>query len=382
MSGLLQTSLKYSAPGLLAGGLALLLGCGDRGNEFLTATLVRGPIEATVSATGTLNPVHMVEVGTQASGRILSVDVDYNSPVREGQRIAKIDPANALVRIQKAEATVVSARALVQRATADLGLRSGQLKRSNALHDQTMVSKEAYEASKSAHAAALAQLAIERGSLAQAEAELADAKVNLQHTDIVSPVDGIVLSKSVNVGQTVAASFRTPTLFLIARDLSEMQVNANVSESDVGLVRAGQSARFRVDAYPGQRFTGRVRQVRNDPMSVQNVVTYDVVIYVENSDLRLRPGMTATVILTTGRKPGVLKGPLRALRFRPRDGTIPAVGARDSSTGRVWIENDDGTPKPLEVGTGLRDDEFVEITSDVLSEGSEVLIGYQRMGMR
>ncbi len=330
MRGSLRSSLKGLSPWGLAGALLLLVGCRDGSQELLTATLVRGPIEATVSATGTLNPVHMVEVGTQASGRISSVDVDYNSRVREGQRVAKIDPANALVRVQKAEASVMSAHAQVQRA----------------------------------------------------EAELADAKVNLQHTDIVSPVDGIVLSRNVNVGQTVAATFRTPTLFLIARDLSEMQVNADVSEADIGLVKPGQPARFRVDAYPDQSFTGRVRAVRNSPTSIQNVVTYDVVIDVQNPDLSLRPGMTATVTLTTGHKDGVLKAPLRALRFRPRNSTTPALSTRGSSTGRLWVENGDGTLNPLEVRTGLRDDEFVEISSDALSEGDQVLIGYRRMDMR
>ncbi len=369
-------------PPLLAILPILAIGCSDGSEEFLTATLVHGPIEATVSATGTLNPVHMVEVGTQASGRISSVDVDYNSRVRKGQRVAKIDPANALVRVQKAEASVMSAHARLQQAGADLGLKTGQLERKSALHEQTMLSEDLFEASETAHAAALAQLAIERASLAQAEAELADANVNLQHTDIVSPVDGIVLEKNVNVGQTVAASFRTPTLFLIARDLTEMQVNADVSESDIGLVKAGQLARFSVDAYPDESFTGRVREVRNSPMTVQNVVTYDVVIDVQNPELSLRPGMTATVTLTTGHKNGVLKAPLRALRFRPRDATTPARSTREARTGRLWVENGDGTPQPLKVHTGLRDDEFVEISSDALSEGDEVLIGYRRMEMR
>ncbi len=366
----------------LAGALLLLVGCGDGSEEFLTATLVHGPIEATVSATGTVNPVHTVEVGTQASGRIASVDVDYNSHVYEGQRVAKIDPANALVRVQKAEASVMSAHARVQGAEAELRLKTGQLERKGALHDQTMLSKDLFEASETAHAAALAQLAIERASLAQAQAELADANVNLQHTDIVSPVDGIVLSKNVNVGQTVAATFQTPTFFVIARDLTDMQVNADVSEADIGLVKPGQPARFRVDAYPDQSFTGRVRAVRNSPTSIQNVVTYDVVIDVQNPDLSLRPGMTATVTLTTGHKSAVLKAPLRALRFRPRDSTTPARSTREARTGRLWVENGDGTPQPLEVHIGLRDDEFVEISSDALSEGDEVLIGYRRMEMR
>ena len=214
----LSGSRRYRLRGLVTA-LAVVLvvmGCEEENERFLTQPIDRGPIEATVSATGTLNPVHMVEVGTYASGRIESVEVDYNSPVTKGQLVAKIDPANALVRVQKATANVLSARARLKGAQADLGLKNEQLERQEKLHAQTTVSQDRFESSETAQARAEAQVEIERAQLAERQAELEDSKVNLAHTDIRSPVDGIVLSRNINVGQTVAASFQTPTLFLIA----------------------------------------------------------------------------------------------------------------------------------------------------------------------
>lgn len=363
--------------------LAPLAGCQDEQEELLTVPVQRGPIEATVSATGTLNPVHVVEVGTRTSGRIEVIDVDFNSRVERGQRVAKIDPSNSLIRVQKTRAAVLSAQAAVQRAEADLDLKRDQLQRQSNLHDEALVTHDRFDLANAAHSQSVADLAMQRASLAQAEAELEDAEVNLGYTDIVSPVDGIVLAKNVNVGQTVAASFQTPTLFLIAQDLTKMQVNADVSESDIGQVSEGQPARFRVDAFPERIFSGEVRQVRNSPMSVQNVVTYDVVVDVDNSDLALRPGMTATVTLVTGAKAEVLKVPLRALRFRPKqrgwpEKVVKRVGESTRDQGRLFIRGDDGQPSPLTIRVGLRDDQFVEVLSDDVTEGDEIVIGYRR----
>jgi HlyD family secretion protein len=364
--------------------LATLGGCGRTEAELLTVLVERGGIEATVSATGTLNPVHMVEVGTRTSGRIESIDVDYNSLVRKGQRVAKIDPSNSLIRVHKASAAVQAAEAEVERAEADLGLKRDQLRRQSSLHDESLVTHDRFDLAQAAHAQSLAELSMKQASLAQAHAELEDAEVNLGYTDIVSPVDGIVLSRNVNVGQTVAATFQTPTLFLIAQDLTQMQVNADVSESDIGQVRKGQIARFYVDAYPDRVFAGRVRQVRNSPMSVQNVVTYDVVIEVDNGDLALRPGMTATVTLITETKADVLKVPLRALRFRPKlAGPFERVAKRVREVSslhksRLWTPDDKGLPSPVSIDTGVRDDEHIEVVSGEISEGDEVVIGYRR----
>ena len=357
---------------VVAGALA---GCGDEPESFLIQSAQRGPIEATVSATGTLNPVHMVEVGTYASGRIESVEVDYNSAVTKGQLVAKIDPANALVRVQKARANVLSARARLRGAEADLGLKKEQLERQGALHAETTVSRDRFESAETAHVQASAQVEIERAQLAERQAELEDANVNLAHTDIRSPVNGIVLSRNVNVGQTVAASFQTPTLFLIAQDLRQMQVNSDVSEADIGLVAPEQIVRFGVDAFPDRVFEGTVRQVRNAPISVQNVVTYDVVVDFDNSDLLLRPGMTATLTIVTAAQDDVLKVPRRALRFRPRG--VSAIVSKDGLR-RVWTLGEDGKAEPREVRTGLGDDEFVEVSGGGLKEGAAVIVGYKR----
>lgn len=364
--------------GLLSVALTIgmtLAGCGEEAERFLTEPASRGSIEATVSATGTLNPVHMVEVGTYASGRIESVEVDYNSPVTEGQLVAKIDPANALVRVQKARANVLSAQARLMGAQADLTLKREQLERQEALLAETTVSRDRFESSETAHAQASAQVKIERAQLAEREAELEDANVNLAHTEIRSPVDGIVLSRNVNVGQTVAASFQTPTLFLIAQDLRQMQVNSDVSEADIGLVGPGQRARFSVDAFPERVFEGIVRQVRNSPISVQNVVTYDVVVDVDNSDLLLRPGMTATLTIITATRDDVLKVPRRALRFRPR-GERPAVS--NGPLRRLWVEKEAGLAEAIEVHVGLGDDEFIEVSGANLEEGDAIILGYWR----
>ena len=363
---------------LLATGLAIasaLAGCAEEPERFLVQPAQRGPIEATVSATGTLNPVHMVEVGTYASGRIESVEVDYNSPVSAGQLVAKIDPANALVRVQKARANVLSARARLRGAQADLGLKSEQLERQQALHAETTVSRDRFESAETAHAQASAQVEIERAQLTEREAELEDANVNLAHTDIRSPVDGIVLSKNVNVGQTVAATFQTPTLFLIAQDLAQMQVNSDVSESDIGQVAPGQKARFTVDAFPDRVFEGEVRQVRNAPVSVQNVVTYDVVVDFDNSEMLLRPGMTATLTIVTAMRENVLKIPRRALRFRPR-GEKPA--AAKGNLRRLWVEREGGGAESIDLRVGLGDDEFVEVSGTGLKEGDAIIVGYLR----
>ena len=357
---------------VVAGALA---GCGDEPESFLMQSAQRGPIEATVSATGTLNPVHMVEVGTYASGRIESVEVDYNSAVTEGQLVAKIDPANALVRVQKARANVLSARARLRGAEADLGLKKEQLERQGALHAETTVSRDRFESAETAHVQASAQVEIARAQLAERQAELEDANVNLAHTDIRSPVNGIVLSRNVNVGQTVAASFQTPTLFLIAQDLRQMQVNSDVSEADIGLVAPEQIVRFSVDAFQDRVFEGTVRQVRNAPISVQNVVTYDVVVDFDNSELLLRPGMTATLTIITAARDDVLKVPRRALRFRPRGA---AAMVSKGGLRRVWTLGEDGEAEPREVRTGLGDDEFVEVSGGGLEEGAAIIVGYKR----
>src|SRR5213594_5072224 len=246
--------------------------------SYVTTAVDRGPIEQTVNATGTVNPVSTVQVGTYVSGPIQAIDVNFNSPVKKGQRVAKIDPAPFAVKVREAEANVKNAQAKVLKDRADLTLKKLLLERNRELLARNLVAQNDLDTARSNYDQAVAQLALDQAGVAQAEASLEEAQVNLRYTDILSPVDGVVVSRNVDVGQTVAASFQTPTLFLIAEDLTKMQVNANVSESDIGVVRERQRATFTVDAYPDRTFEGAVVQVRNAPQNVQNVITYDVVL--------------------------------------------------------------------------------------------------------
>src|SRR5215468_4784246 len=310
-----------AAAGLIAavaGGYVYWVRSSDPGDEeYVTETLARGPVTSTVTATGTVNPVTTVQVGTYVSGPIIAIDVDYNSPVKKGQRVAKIDPAPFQVKVLSADASLTNARAKVVKSRADLDYKRLTFDRNRELRSRDLVAQNDLDTAKSNFDQAVAQLALDEAAVKQADADVQEARINLNYTDINSPVDGVVVSRNVDVGQTVAASFQTPTLFLIAQDLTKMQVDASVSESDIGNVREGETSIFTVDAFPGREFRGTVVQVRNAPVTVQNVVTYDVVIAVDNLDLALKPGMTAAVTVTTGERNDVLRVPLRALSFNP-----------------------------------------------------------------
>jgi HlyD family secretion protein len=354
---------------------------GEGAAGYVTAKVDRGTIEQTVTATGTVNPVKTVQVGTYISGPILAIDVDFNSPVKKGQRVAKIDPATYTVKVRQADANLSTARARVEKDRADLELKRIQLERNRTLLARNLIAQNDLDTAKSNYDQAAAQLALDEAGTKQAQANLDEAQVNLNYTDILSPVDGVVVSRNVDVGQTVAASFQTPTLFLIAEDLTKMQVDTNASESDVGRVREGQPAAFTVDAYPGKPFHATVAQVRNAPVTVQNVVTYDVVLAVDNPNLELKPGMTANVAVTTARRDGVLRVPARALRFRPETVGQQAAArggkkaARDTT---VYVLGADGTPAPVEVKVGVRDNQNAELLSGDLAEGTEVVVGVKR----
>ncbi|MGH7964157.1 MAG: efflux RND transporter periplasmic adaptor subunit, partial [Candidatus Binatia bacterium] len=269
---------------------------------YLTVAIERGSLSRLVVATGTLNPVTTVQVGSYVSGPIKEVFVDFNSPVKNGQRVAQIDPRPFTVKVRQAEANLITARAQVEKDKADLNFKRQVLKRTRELFERNLVARQEVEAAERDYDQAQAQWQLDHARVAQSRAALEEAQVNLGYTDIISPVDGIVVSRNVNVGQTVAASFQTPVLFLIARDLTKMQVNTNVSESDIGVVAEGQRASFVVDAYPERTFQGAVSQVRNSPQIVQNVVTYDVVVSVDNPDLALKPGMTASLSIISAQR--------------------------------------------------------------------------------
>lgn len=340
---------------------------------YVTEPIDRGPIEVVVTATGTVNPVTTVQVGTYVSGPILELHADFNSRVEKGQKVAKIDPRPFQVKVQQAEAGLANAEARVAKSRADLALKQLGYERNRTLRARNLIAQNDLDAARSDFDQARAQLALDQAGVQQAAAQLEEARINLGYTDIVSPVDGVVVSRSVDVGQTVAASFQTPTLFQIAQDLTKMQVSANVSESDIGGVHEGQQAWFSVDAHPGRRFDGKVVQVRNAPVTLQNVVTYDVMIAVENPDLSLKPGMTATVSITTARRDDVTRVPLRALRFRPEDAAPP-----DGDATVVWRIASGNRLEPVRIETGLRNDRWAELVSGDLAAGAAVVVALER----
>jgi len=351
---------------------------------YVTENVDRGAVASTVTATGTVNPVTTVQVGTYVSGPIQALFADYNSPVTKGQRVAKIDPATFQVKVLSAEAALANARAKVLKSRADLELKKLTLQRNRELRDRSLIAQNDLDTAKSDYDQAVAQLALDQAAVQQAEASLQEARINLAFTDILSPVDGVVVSRNVDVGQTVAASFQTPTLFLIAQDLTKMQVDSNVSESDIGEVRVGQPASFTVDAYPGEPFHGAVVQVRNAPTTVQNVVTYDVVVGVDNPDLKLKPGMTATVSIVTAQRDDVVRIPVRALRFNPERKKVAATPRPGSDgtprgTPRVWTLDADGALRHVEVHLGVRNDQYAELLSDQLHPGDQLAVAFRRV---
>ncbi len=339
--------------------------------RYKTVPVDRGPIVASVTATGTVNPVVSVQVGSQVSGKIAKLFADFNSLVTEGQVIAMIDDKPFRARVKQATATLKSARGSLARAKSTLAQRALELNRANRLRAHGFVSQAELDLAKTNYQDAQAQVEIAQAQVDQAEAALSSAELDLGYTTIYSPVNGTVVSRNVDVGQTVVASFQTPTLFVIAQDLSRMQVNANVSESDIGGVTEGNPAEFRVDAYPNEVFKGVVTQVRNAPISIQNVVTYDVVIGVDNWDLKLKPGMTAAVSIVTARKDGALRVPNTALRFR-----LPGAPP-DRKKSQVWVVNPQGRLHPVPVRIGLTDGSFTEIVAGELREGDQVVIGLE-----
>jgi len=294
--------------------------------EFDTATVDRGRIVSRVTATGTLSALVTVQVGTQVSGTVQKLYVDWNSPVKKGQLIAKIDPQLFDASLEQAQANFEAAQGNLVKAEAQERDAGRQFEREKAMLDRKLVAQADYDTIQANLEVAKGSTAAARGSLAQAKAALFQAKVNLDMTRIVSPTDGTVISRSVDVGQTVAASLAAPTLFVIAQDLRQMQVDTSVAEADVGKLSAGMPATFTVDAFTGEHFRGKVRQIRNAPTTLQNVVTYDAVIDVANPDLKLRPGMTANITFISAEKDDVLRVPNAALRFRPTPEIFSALG--------------------------------------------------------
>ena len=294
--------------------------------QWETSTIDRGRIVARVTATGILSALVTVQVGSQVSGRVQQLFVDFNSPVKKGQIIAKIDPQLFQASLEQARANFAAAEGTLLKAKVLANQAELDFKRQQSLAERKLVALADFDTAKSNLEAAKAQVAVNLGNLQQAKAALNQARVNLAYTNIISPTDGVVISRSVDVGQTVAAAMSAPTIFIIAEDLRKMQVDTSVAEADVGKLTAGMDATFVVDAYPGERFKGKVRQIRNAAQTLQNVVTYDAVIDVDNGELKLRPGMTANVNFVFANRDSVLRVPNGELRFRLSPEVLTAIG--------------------------------------------------------
>lgn len=371
----------------------------EGGTSYVTGPASVGNLVETVSATGTLRALDTVEVGSETSGRILDVLVDFNDRVEKGQVLATIDPEQATALSEEAAARLRAARASVTRAQATLDESNQSLARLRGLRDAGLISDQDFDAAWATARRAEADVASARAQATVAEASLSEARSNLQKTAIRSPIEGIVLSRAVEPGQTVAASFQTPVLFTIARDLSDMALHVQVDEADVGKVREGQTATFRVDAYPDREFDSQVVSLRNMATAAENVVTYEAVLAVDNAELLLRPGMTATASVVTERKEGVLLVPNAALRFTPpevataqqdqRSGLFlpgisqggPRGGSRQgrseggppAAKGTVWVLRQ-GQTVSVPVNPGATDGRNTEIRSTQLKAGDEVIV--------
>lgn len=391
----------------------------------------RGDIEAVVVASGTLNPVDVVEVSTQVSGRIAEIYVDFNTRVKAGQLLAKIDQSSFLTRLDQNEANYRSTQAALDKSRVMLDSMAKKYERAKSLLEKNLISFEEMENAETQFLNAEADVKSNEARLEQARSQRDSSKIDLEFTVIRSPIDGIVINRAVNVGQTVAASFQAPKLFEIANDLSRMRVECSVDEADIGRVQEGQEARFSVDAFPNDQFTGKVTQVRYSPVVAQNVVTYVSLVEVENPQLKLRPGMTATVSIVTGQATNALRVPNSALRFTPdlppeqlaaimqkvreemqakrqAEGGSPAgtgggpgaggmffgggnsggaaptpemmarfrqasASGRSRQMSRVWVEVK-GELRPVFVRTGVSDNTHTEIVRGELEEGQEVIV--------
>ncbi len=370
-----------------------------RSPSFITEKVQRGDVSYRISATGTLSALITVQVGTQVSGTIKEIYVDFNSRVKKGQILALIDPdafvaqlnqaeanlENARANLKRAEGSLLYSKALLEKSEAQLKEAEANFKRMSELFREGIISMSQFDSAKASYEVAIAQRNAQQAqfdadnqSLKAAIAQVRQweqavnlARVNLERTRIRSPIDGIVISRNVDAGQTVAATLQSPTLFVIANDLKKMRLIANVSEADIGIVRTGQTAIFTVDAYPEKTFKGSVDEIRLSPNVVQNVVTYEVLINVNNDELLLKPGMTATVYIYAIKKENVLRIPNTALIFRPRE---MKENPQTPEGTVVWILKNGKTPVPVPIKTGISDDMYTEVISGDIREGDDIIV--------
>ena len=380
-------------------------GSSPKESAYVTMPVQRGNVTQVVSSTGTLQAVITVLVGSQISGTIDKLFADFNTKVKAGEVVAQLNQDKFKAAVDQARANLLAAESNLAKAKVSVVDAQRTLERNRELRKRDLMPQSELDAAQTAYDAALAQVEVNKAQSAQAQAGLNQATVDLNNTVIRSPVDGIVISRSVDVGQTVAASLQAPTLFTIANDLAKMEVHTNVDEADVGNVTEGQEVSFTVDAFPARRFKGRVHQVRNAPTVVQNVVTYDAVVRIDNKELLLKPGMTANVQFLVSRKEGVLTIPNMAMRFKPPDQkdeaqellrreqtrAAPTVGARKTSRspgggggggGRritLYVLSA-GKAEPIEVQLGITDGSKTEVRDGELKENDPVIIGLASAG--
>jgi HlyD family secretion protein len=394
---------------------------GSSSVKYEKASIDKGTITALVDTTGTLNPVTIVDVGSQVSGKIDKIYVDFNSQVKQGQLLAEIDQSPFLTRVQQNQANFLSSQASLEKSKVTLENTEKQYERAKSMFDKELISFEQFEDTETQYFSAKSDLLAAQARLEQAKAQLDASKVDLEYTIIKSPIDGVVINRNINAGQTVAASFQAPVLFQIANDLTKMQVECSVDEADIGKVKEGQKVKFTVDAFPEDNFNGVVRQVRYSPEVIQNVVTYTTIVDVENPEMKLRPGMTATVSIVVGEAQNALRVLNSALRFQPPPAVLQALfeqmrrerqaagGGSSSTSGqpaakrppqtsqtgqpsnfqmgsgetrgrmrdrsRVWIEDKNGKLRMVFIQTGVTDNIYTEITGGDIKEGQEVIVG-------
>jgi len=357
-------------------GLFFFFRSDKNGPRFITEKITRGDIKSTVSATGTVNAVTTVQVGTQVSGTIQKLFADYNSPVKQGQLLAQIDPSIFEAQVGQARANLMSAKASLEKSQVTLRDTQTTYERNKTLYAKNFIAKSDLDTAQTNYLSAVAQIKVAEAQIQQAQAALDSSAINLKYSRILSPVNGTVISRNVDIGQTVAASFQTPTLFTIAQDLTKMQIDTSVDEADIGKVQAGQKATFTVDAYPESPFDGKVSVVRNAPITVSNVVTYNAVITVDNTALKLKPGMTANVSIETAIAPKALRVPNAALRFKPAatgKSSINNTGQKGPKGPSVWIL-ESKKPTYTKITTGISDGSYTEVTAGNISEGQQIII--------
>ena len=358
-----------------------------------TSKITRGDIVSEVTATGELNALNVISVGTQVSGTVKEIYVDFNSVVKAGQLIALIDPALRELSLREAEANLSMYDAAVKRAQASLSDSEKKLARNKELYSKKLISKSTLDTAETDTQVKRAALREARARYLQGSSAVERAKTDLGYTRITSPVNGVVIDRQVDAGQTVASGYQTPTLFKIAEDLTKMHIETKIDEADIGTVKEGQSAKFRVDSFPDEEFSGEVVQVRMAASTSNSVVTYTVIINVSNPELKLKPGMTANVSIQTAEAKNVLKIPVAALRFTPPEELLETISydkellteKKTLQTGILWPERDGIMMRPIKVEIGTSDGKFVELLKEesgssrkILREGTELVINAQK----